>query len=129
MNTFTPADVKALLQEPGKPCVSIYMPTEPGGSEQDFILWKDLLKQAEERLALFERLGATDRICTGPEEVVEAAHLGKLEILFVPRNRELWGTLDPGSGVVMLRDRPVTGDEDLLNVAAAHAFASGGTVY
>ncbi len=47
------AEVRALIDERAKKCVSVYLPTHRSGSEiqQDPIRFKNLLKQAEERLA------------------------------------------------------------------------------
>jgi hypothetical protein len=44
-------NVQALLHPPSSPCVSLYLPTHPGGAEQDLIRWKNLLQEAEEQLA------------------------------------------------------------------------------
>jgi hypothetical protein len=51
VDRVTTQTVQALLQPPSSPCVSLYLPTHPGGAEQDLIRWKNLLQEAEERLA------------------------------------------------------------------------------
>lgn len=48
MNTFTAKDLKLLLALSGRPCVSLYQPTRPGGAEQDPIQFKNLIAEAEE---------------------------------------------------------------------------------
>lgn len=53
MDAFTSADVKNLLKEAGKPCVSLYLPTHPGGAEQDPIQLKNLLTEADARLVAY----------------------------------------------------------------------------
>jgi hypothetical protein len=52
MDSLNRADVRGLMGERGKHCVSLYMPTHKAGAEiqQDPIRFKNLLKQAEERL-------------------------------------------------------------------------------
>ncbi len=47
MDHLTLTDLKQFLRHPGKPCVSLYQPTTPGGAEQDPILWKNLLADAD----------------------------------------------------------------------------------
>lgn len=51
MDTLTRNDLKTLLADRQGPCVSLFMPTHRGGAEQDPIRWRNLLAQAEERLA------------------------------------------------------------------------------
>ncbi|MBI1833112.1 MAG: hypothetical protein HYR84_16855 [Planctomycetes bacterium] len=48
MNTLTGKELKSLLALIGKPCVSLYQPTRPGGAEQDPIQFKNLIVEAEE---------------------------------------------------------------------------------
>ncbi len=50
MERFTRDDLKSLLAEHAAPCVSVFLPTHRGGSEQDPIRWRKSLKEAEDRL-------------------------------------------------------------------------------
>jgi hypothetical protein len=50
MDLFTRADLRTLLAEHERPCVSLFMPTHRGGAEEDPIRFRNLLSQAEERL-------------------------------------------------------------------------------
>jgi len=50
MDTFTRSDLKLLLDPRRGPCVSAFLPTHRGGSEQDPTRYKNLLRQAEDRL-------------------------------------------------------------------------------
>jgi hypothetical protein len=50
MDLFTRNDLKALVEETRKPCVSLFMPTRRGGDEGAPIRWKGHLGEAEERL-------------------------------------------------------------------------------
>jgi hypothetical protein len=50
MDLISKTDLQSLLKPASSPCVSMYLPTQPGGSEQGPIRWKNLLRQAEERL-------------------------------------------------------------------------------
>jgi Bacterial archaeo-eukaryotic release factor family 7 len=50
MDRFTRDDLRALLANQKTPCVSLFMPTTRGPKNQDKILWKNLLREAEERL-------------------------------------------------------------------------------
>lgn len=50
MDSFTRGELQQLLDRERPPCVSVFLPTRRGGSEQDAIRWKNLLRQAEDRL-------------------------------------------------------------------------------
>ena len=50
MDTITAKELKTLLDLTGKPCMSFYQPTQPGGAEKDPIQWKNLVSAAEDRL-------------------------------------------------------------------------------
>lgn len=62
-------------------------------------------------------------------EVLPAAYQGYIEYLFVPRDREVWGTFDPASLRVALHDHAEPGDDDLSNLAVVHALAHRATVW
>ena len=50
MDLFMHADLKALREERPGPHVSIYIPTHPGGSEENTIRWRKCVAEAQERL-------------------------------------------------------------------------------
>ena len=75
-----------------------------------------------------ERLGtgkASDRLA----EVLDAAHEGRIEALFVPRGREVWGRYDPRRRELMRLEAPQDDAEELLDHAAMQCLATGATVY
>lgn len=51
MDRFTREDLRTLLAHDQRPCVSFCMPTTRGPGNADKIRWKNLVRQAEERLA------------------------------------------------------------------------------
>ncbi|MGF1675642.1 MAG: hypothetical protein ACFCUV_18445 [Rivularia sp. (in: cyanobacteria)] len=63
------------------------------------------------------------------EEIVTAAYYQKIDTLLVAQNKHKWGLFDPGSQKVYLHSEEETGDEDLLDLAAAHTLINGGMVY
>jgi hypothetical protein len=79
--------------------------------------------------ALYRQLAGTGRTANDPAEVLPAAHEGRIQYLFVPCTRELWGTFDPAGRKVEVHAEARPGDEDLLNAAAVYTLAHGGTVY
>lgn len=50
MHFIQPQDLTDLAQEHLHPCVSIYLPTHPGGCEEDSIRWNNLIRQANQQL-------------------------------------------------------------------------------
>jgi hypothetical protein len=69
------------------------------------------------------------RVSADLATVVRASHEGRVEELFVADGAERWGTFEPGSGAVTVRDKPGTVGEDLINLAAIQAFQRGGAIH
>jgi hypothetical protein len=63
------------------------------------------------------------------EEIVPAAHHGRVDTLFVAIGEERWGVFDPTTNTVSVRSSMEAGDGDLLDFAAIRTLANGGTVY
>lgn len=51
MDLITRRDIQELLRKAAPPCVSLFMPTQRGGGEADRIRFRNLLDEAERRLA------------------------------------------------------------------------------
>ena len=89
----------------------------------------------EERRRAAERYGellGTGRASSRYEEILPAAHDGRIDTLFVARGVRLWGRYDgKGREVHLQEDQsgPRDVSEDLLDLAAAQTFLNGGTVY
>jgi Bacterial archaeo-eukaryotic release factor family 6 len=63
------------------------------------------------------------------EEIVSAAYYQRVDSLLVAVGEQQWGLFDPTSEAVYLHSDEETGDEDLLDFAAAHTLLNGGTVF
>lgn len=86
-------------------------------------------KAQAQAAARYQELAGTGRASDRLEEVVPAAHQGRVDSLFVAVGAERWGTIGPDGRVAESRTSPAPGDEDLLNVAAAETVRNRGTVY
>jgi hypothetical protein len=63
-------------------------------------------------------------------QIVPAAHFGRVEVLWLPQGRQVWGTFDPESGEVAINNgKRAPGSVNLLEVAARQTLANSGTVY
>ncbi len=80
-------------------------------------------------LAEYGALGGGARASEDLREIVAAAHFGRVERLFVADGEERWGTFDPRTLEVRVRDRPRPGDRDLLDFAAVRTLLTEGRVY
>ncbi len=86
-------------------------------------------QQAQRKAAaLYDQLAGTGRTACDRAEVVGATCEGRIEVLFVARGKEQWGTFTSGAGVA-IHESAEPGDEDLLNLAAIHTLLHDGTVY
>jgi Bacterial archaeo-eukaryotic release factor family 3 len=77
-------------------------------------------------------LQGTGRASSRYEEILPAAHDGRIDTLFVARGVRLWGNYDEKKREVRLQenqDLARKGGEDLLDLAAVQTFLNGGKVY
>lgn len=79
--------------------------------------------------AQFEFLAGTGLTATNVHEIVPAAHYGRVEVLFLDTETQIWGNFDLDTGTVSLHSEPVPESEDLLNLAAIQTVLNRGTVY
>ena len=63
------------------------------------------------------------------KEIISAAYYQRVDSLLVAVGQQQWGLFDPTSETVYLHQEEETGDEDLLDFAAAHTLLNGGRVY
>ncbi len=77
----------------------------------------------------YAQVAGTGRTSTRVGEVVPAAHYGRVDVLWVSLNSQVWGRFDPETGNIQRREEPEAGDEDLLDLAALRTLSNGGTVY
>jgi hypothetical protein len=78
------------------------------------------------RMAINQGKGSQD-----VAEVIQAAHHARVDRLFVPVGVQLWGSFNPMDGSVRTNPTrsPLTGEDDLLNLAAFQTYLKGGTVF
>jgi hypothetical protein len=62
-------------------------------------------------------------------QIVSASHQGQIESLFVPLGTQVWGTYEEDKASLEKHRRYQTGDQDLLDLAAAQTLLNGGKVY
>lgn len=88
-------------------------------------------KKQEESDAKYKQLFGKDSDQTSNEvdEVIPAAYYQRVDTLFVPVNKHLWGSFDPKTKEVEIYEKYQSGAEDLLDLAAAHTLFNGGTVF
>jgi hypothetical protein len=86
-------------------------------------------QQKAAALRTYHGLLGTSRTSSNLREILVTSSLGRVKILFIKTEVELWGRFDPSSQEVSLHLSAETGDEDLLNLAATQAVIQGATVY
>lgn len=90
------------------------------------------LEDRRKAAARYAELAGTGRATSRYEEVLPAAHDGRVDTLFVARGVRLWGRYDPESREIRLQEDQtgqLNGGEDLLDLAAVRTFLNGGQVY
>jgi hypothetical protein len=92
------------------------------------VLTADRRKAAER----YGDLLGTGRTSSRYEEILPAAHDGRIDTLFVARGVRLWGSYDARQRQVRLQEDQEAqrkGGEDLLDLAAVQTFLNGGRVF
>lgn len=85
-------------------------------------------KEAMERYQ--ELAGAdTGKASHDIKEIIPAAYFQRVDSLFVPVGRQIWGDFDPETMAIDLHTEPEPDDEDMLDFAAIHTILNGGAVY
>jgi hypothetical protein len=87
----------------------------------------------EKTLALqtCQNLMGTPRVIEDIRQILPAALQRQIDSLFLQKDAQAWGKLDPDSGRVVLAEvqLPAFGEEELLDQAAMQTLQSGGQVF
>lgn len=87
------------------------------------------LKARQEAVELYRQIAGTGLTSNDIKEIVPAAYYGRVDILFVNTELQLWGAFDPDTNKVELNMGSERGNSDLLDLAAVHTILNGGAVY
>lgn len=83
-----------------------------------------------EAISHFKELAAQDGLASQDvKEIIPAAFFSRVDTLFVPIGKHLWGHYDPDTNAVQIHETREAGDDDLFDVAAVQTFLNGGTVH
>ena len=87
-------------------------------------------QREQERIAdRFRRLSGTGMASSSLNEIVPAAHDGRVESLFVARGQYRWGRYDADARTLELEGHPGNGAQDLLDLAAVQTLIHQGKVF
>ncbi len=86
-------------------------------------------QEIEEAVDLYRRSQGTGLTSSSVEDILVAAHHGRIGVIFVPLGKQLWGNFKNDTDQVVFHDEPVTGGEDLFDLAAIQTYVNGGGVY
>jgi hypothetical protein len=88
-----------------------------------------LVQRQQAVINQYHGLMGTSRISESLEDILRAAHGGRVSVFLAPAGMERWGRFDAHTSQVELHSQYGPGDEDLLNVAAVQTLLHDGTVY
>jgi hypothetical protein len=78
---------------------------------------------------LYQQSQGTGLTSSDIRDILTAAHHGRIGVIFVPLDRQLWGSFKSDSGRLKFYDGPITGGEDLFDLAAIQTYINGGRVF
>jgi len=87
------------------------------------------LKDMYADIERFGDLSGSDKRSNNLTHIVEAAHYGKVDSLFVPIGEHSWGWFDQERDVVHHSPEQNNGEHDLINLAAIKTLTQSGNVY
>ena len=93
------------------------------------VMGPHLARRRAEAARRYQDLTGSSRASNVVEKVVREASRGRVDELFVAVSAHRWGRFDPDAQKAKIRDRPATGDEDLLDLAAIETVLHGGAVH
>jgi hypothetical protein len=86
-------------------------------------------REQEEARVRYQQSIGTGLASNNLEEIVPAAHHGRIGYLFLEVGKEKWGSFNPQTGRAVLHAGAKAGDEDLIDFAAIQTLGGGGKVY
>jgi hypothetical protein len=86
-------------------------------------------QQQEEAIKRYREYKVAGKATNDLEDIIAAAHYGKIETLFVALDLQRWGVFEPDSNSVYIHREAQPEDYDLLDYAAVQTLLNGGTVY
>lgn len=86
-------------------------------------------QEIEAEASRFRELRGSGRSITGADEILAAAQQGRVEVLLLDPESEIWGTFEADFSRTVIHAGPEPGDDDLLDRAAALTLQQGGRVY
>ena len=90
---------------------------------------KALSRAADQVLARYAELAGSENVSSNVEKILEGAHHGRVDVLFVDGGARMTGCFNPEENRVLTGESCSGEEEDLLNLAAVQTLVHGGTVY
>jgi hypothetical protein len=90
---------------------------------------KALSRAAGQALEKYAGLSGSESVSSNVEKILEGAHHGRVDVLFVDSGARMTGCFDPEENRVLTGESCRGEEEDLLNLAAVQTLVHGGTVY
>lgn len=87
------------------------------------------LRERNEANNHYHALAGTGRTSNDLQEVVTAAHDGRIEVLFLAIGVQVWGGFDKESRSVVFHEQAEAGDLNLLDLCAVRTLLNRGMVY
>jgi len=86
-------------------------------------------KELDEKQEQFQNLSQTLQTSADLRDILTGAMNGKVDTLFIEKNKEVWGTFDPQENLLDLDQHPNLHNDALLHRAAIETLDKGGVVY
>lgn len=86
-------------------------------------------KHQQEAFEQYGQLKGSGKASDDLKEVLQASFEGRVEVLFVDAEKQVWGQYDPQNAELTIHEKMQAGDEDLLDAAVVQVISHKGVVY
>lgn len=86
-------------------------------------------ERVDKALNIYANQSATELTTSVPEDIIPAAHYGRIAQLFVMKGEHIWGTFDEMNNQLTIHPTQEEGDECLVDKSVIKTLMTGGEVY
>jgi hypothetical protein len=86
-------------------------------------------KSKQEAMRRYKDFAGSDRASDSIRKIIPASHEGRIELLLISPDFQLWGIVNPDTSEIHIHDKENPGDEDLFELVTVQTLLNKGTVY
>lgn len=106
-----------------------HVPTEEMHQMANELLGDTLEQVRQQRIEQYQNSSGGNLVAHGTRQLLEAAATGRIDVLFMQADAQVWGHFDETTLTATIHEEPQEGDESLVDRVALLTLRYGGEVY